>query len=210
MPPATKPVIFCVPASLDLAEMFDTSDRDYAAWFLDLLHRKLLSWQVDRRGYSRLKRDYITRFIPRQRFTSIRVTLERHGVVCVNRSYCTGEYSIGYRLDPKYWESKQVECRNQGLARKIRAYHEEQERRLLPVHRWLRSRLSEIEFNYKRAETIIGTMVPDTGSPTHVFDYRVLMRELAKRFRHKSRLYLKVDVYGRLHTPGNRSRPGKE
>ena len=84
---------------------------------------------------------------------------------------------------------------------KIQSYREERERRLLPVHRHLRSKLVGVNFGHEMANRIIVTMNPEPRSPIRVADYRVLLREMCRRFKHKSGLYCKVDNYGRVHTP---------
>src|SRR4051812_14549836 len=97
------PLIFHVPAELNLDAMFDGRDVYHAACLLDILHQKLITWDHDPGTFVPLKREYLTRYIPPRRLTHIRSKLEKRGVITVNRSYSVGRYSKGYRLERAYW-----------------------------------------------------------------------------------------------------------
>ena len=192
---------FRVPVELDLIDVLDAPDRDYGAYFLDTLLRKRVTWDVDARGYSRLQRSIVTRFIPERRFTGIRGALEAQQVIHVDRSYRAGERSIGYRLEPWYWPSRSIECRNKALIRRIQERQAVREKRLLPVHRWLHSKFGILDFDHGLAAEIISTMLPEDGSLITVHDYRVLLREICHRFRRRGAPFFEVDAFGRVHTP---------
>ena len=199
IPSLNHPVTFRVPAAIDLDDIFDELDRDYAAYLLDTLHRKTITWQFDDDGYTRLRREYLTKFIPKRRLTGIRATLEQHGVIKIDRLYRVGNHSIGYRLEPDHWRSKEVECGNKQLANKIRTWQRERDK-LQPVHRWLRSHLSRLQFDFGLAERIISTMRPDAGSRMTDSEYQVLIHEICKRFKPGGSRNFSVDAYGRVHT----------
>jgi hypothetical protein len=196
-----KPVTFRVPVDINLSDFFDEPDCDFAACMLDTVHGRMISWKQDDDGYVRLQRRKFTRFIPERRFTRIRSTLVARQVIEVDHSYSVDRYSKGYRLLPQFLESREVECHDRRLARRINCYHQELEARLQPVHRWLKRKLGWLQFDQDLAATIIPTMRPDADSPMAELRYRGMIREQCKSLSPTQITRLIPDSYGRIHTP---------
>ena len=170
-------------------------DRDYAAYFLNTLHRHALT----RHGkFKRFNRKILVQTIPEHRFTQIRDKLVALGVIEVNHSYQAGSRSKGYRLKPKYVKSRKVSCRTEFLSRKILARRRDRERQLLPVHKWLRSKFDVLSFDLKCAAKIMPTMKPKPGSTLTDREYQDLLDEICNR-RLPSR-HISVCKYGRVHS----------
>jgi hypothetical protein len=197
-------VAFQVPIAANLEEIFDDElDRHYAARFLDLLHRKMITWDFDRfrPGYIRLMHKYLANLIPVRRLKRIITRLREHGVISVHGSYCPGRNSKGYRLNPGYIECRPYRCTHKEIIRRIRQQQEETEARFLPVHRHLKKYLRRVEFDQVWANAIIPTMEPDNPDKVSVEEYRQILRECCKRLRDRRKSDIHVDKYGRVHTP---------
>ena len=196
-----KQIIFQVPNAIELADLFVGEDFDDAAYLLSTLHSKLVTGPRHKRGWCFLRRSTLTRYMRGRHFSRIRSRLHELGIIELRRSYRAGHYSMAYRLNPAYWESKSVECQSMRLSNKIRAYHARQERRLLPVHRHLRAKLRLLEFDLEQAEQLISDMVPPPRSPLTVGEYHTLLLERSRRLTTEAKSSLTVDPFGRVHTP---------
>lgn len=178
-------------------------DQAYAAYVLNLLHWRWLCWRADDDGFVRLKAEYLKKFIPWAQLKSIREALEAGDVIDWHRSYVPGERSMRYRLRPAFRRSHAVDFEHALLSRKIRQHRNETERALLPVHRWLRSNLTALEFDLPRAESVISGLLPDDGGPLSPDEYRELLLEQTRRLAEQQTggsPELTVCRFGRVHT----------
>jgi hypothetical protein len=195
-----KTPIFRVPLGLDLDEHFQRSDRDYAAYLLDMLHRHAITRRDEEDEFMQVNSTLLREFIPARKIIPIRTKLESLGAIEVNHSYQAAVRSKGYRLNTQYVRSREVECRTPSLARKIHEWRNARAARLKPVHRWLRSRFRCLEFDQDLADRIIPAMTPRTDSKLTVDEYQHLVLEGWLRLVQARRGNLSVDKYGRVHT----------
>ncbi|HEY1603670.1 MAG TPA: hypothetical protein VGG64_28975 [Pirellulales bacterium] len=194
-----KPASFYIPVMYD-PKMFPKSQRDYAHYFLNLLHWKWISWQADNRGYIRLKYDYLTKVIPVSVYKTLRNALIDSGVVQCDKQAQQGHKSYGFRLAPGYRHTRRVRCRDESVDHAIRVAYGTATVSLLPVHEWLKRRLAVLTFDMPLAESIVATMVPDEGSTLTVGAYRLQLLETCQKFV-DGELPLTCDRFGRVHTP---------
>jgi hypothetical protein len=210
-PKACQPVAFYVPADFDLA-ILPEHLRDYAAYFLNLVHWKWVCWRADRDGFVRLKYDYLTRVIPKEHWVKL-----VHGCLTgfdrlpgsASRTYpavieidgCEqGVKCRGYRLAPGYRRVRRVACTDDALSRRIReVYARAEGLPLLPVHRWLRDHLGRLDFDFRKALAVIATMEPEDECAMDVGDYRQLLAGSCQRLADGEH-FLTCDPYGRVHT----------
>ncbi len=114
----TNEIAFYVPTEFDSSTV-PKSQRDYAYYFLNLLHWKWICWQSDSRGYARLKHDYLTRIIPKSIWPDLRDSLWGDGVIQRDNVYDEGRKCYGYRLHPNYRQARRVVCNNAVLCKRI-------------------------------------------------------------------------------------------
>src|SRR5262245_13844976 len=80
VPSKGKPAAFYLPVDLDLT-IIPELDRDYACYFLNLIHWRWCCWKANAAGYSQLLYRLLTRIIPRQALKSIKDILIRNKVI---------------------------------------------------------------------------------------------------------------------------------
>lgn len=178
-----------------------------AAWFLNLIHWKWICWRADDDGFVRLKSDYLRRVISRSSLSEIRTVLADAGIIDWDRFYIQGCRSMRYRLREPYQRTRVMDCTDSKLCRKIRKLQRATEQELLPVHRWLRGRLTLLEFDIQRAESIISGMFPDADSPLEPDEYRNRLLEQAQSLDDQlcfGTPELTVCRFGRVHTATTR------
>ena len=121
----SKRVVLYVPDTFDPDVHLPDDLRHLADYARYLLHRINVGRVHLRRGNCLvyLKRDYLVRFIPRDRFMAIREALIESGVIHVRKFCIKGEMCFGYRLLPPY---------NQGFF----LYHPTSKRLIDKIIRW--------------------------------------------------------------------------
>ena len=172
-----------------------------AAWFLNLIHWKWICWRADDDGFVRLKTDYLRKVIPQESLGEIRHVLNDSGVMDWDHSYLKGQRSMRYRICEPYQRTQLVEFTDEKLCRKLAKLQREQ--KLLPVHDWLKDRLTLLEFDWPMAGAIISGMYPDDDSPLDTIEYRTLVSEQVQIFNDQQAAgtpELSVCQYGRVHT----------
>ncbi len=196
--PVNNPVAFYVPTRLD-QNAFPDHLWPYAAYFLNLLHWKWICWQGDDNGFIRLKHKYITRIIPRAYWAGIRDKLVGRGIVLESRSFESGRKALGFKLAPNYWQVQRIVCTDDKINQRIQKVYREQNQ-LLPVHRWLVSKLGDLRCDMDQAKRIFGTLHPEPESKFDVDEYRDLLYGCCQRIADGEQT-LSVDRFGRVHTP---------
>lgn len=197
----TQPVRLYVPRDQNWKRGLSDDTYPGAAWFLNLLHWKWICWRADDDGFVRLKSDYLRKVVPRESLSEIRNVLHDSGVIDWDHSYIKGNRSMRYRLCEPYRRTQVVECHDEKLGRKLRKLQRKQ--KFLPVHDWLKGRLTLLCFDRQRAESIISGMYPDDDSPLDVVEYQALVSGQVQRFDDQQAAgtpELTVCRYGRVHT----------
>ncbi|MFP6762955.1 MAG: hypothetical protein VB858_05035, partial [Planctomycetaceae bacterium] len=143
------------------------------------------------------------RLIGRRELPTVRQQLVAGKVIDWDQNYSEGR-SMRYRKRPEFWRTKKIQCNDARLQHRIRCLIQENERRLLPIHRWLRDRLLLLTFDIKQARSIADGMVPDADSPLLASEYRQLIREQIEHLSDQlndGTPEFSCDNYGRIHTP---------
>jgi hypothetical protein len=198
-----SPVRLYVPRNETWKRGLTAETLNGAAWFLNLLHWKWICWRADDDGFVPLKSAYLHRVIDPHVLKELRPTLVAAGVLDWDKSYVKGQRSMRYRIRKSFVRTRRVECRSQKVCRRILRLQGEAERKLLPVHRWLRDRLGMLKFDLHLAESIITGMVPDSDTPLTESKYRTLLNEQAQRLNQQvidGTPELSVCRFGRVHT----------
>lgn len=195
---------FYVPVKLN-PELIPPEKWLFAAYFLNLLHWKWITWRADANGFIRLKWEYLTRVLPRPIWPELRTQLVALGVIEVDGHFhfrAGGDHPkcMGYRLMPDYRKTKRILCTDESLARKIRAVYASDSAVHLPVQRWLNEKLDLLQFDMDMAQTIVAKMEPNADSEISVTDYQKLLTEACKRIANGDH-WLHCDRFGRVHTP---------
>ncbi len=190
---------FYVPVNLR-PSLIPRGQRQFAAYFLNLLHWKWLCWQADERGFIRLKQEYITRIILPEVWPEIRDRLWGKGVIHWDSTWTPGKRSQGYRLAPEFRKTRRIPCTSASLARRIQRVYAAESVPLVPVHRWLEGKLNLLRIDVERAHGVISTMKPDKGSAMPVDEYHSLLVETCKRIDTAAHWFV-CDRFGRVHTP---------
>ena len=194
---------FHVPVNDQWSRNLDSDHWSEAAYFMNLLHWRWLCWRADGDGFVRLKAEYLHRIIDSRILRKIRPVLVDTGVVDWDHTYIEGKRSMGFRITPPFWITRRVNCRSQNVCHRIWRLQDEAERKLLPVHRWLRDRLKLLTFDLHLAESIIAGMMPDSNTPLTESEYRTLLTEQAQRLSQQvidRTPELCVCRFGRVHT----------
>lgn len=172
-----------------------------AAWFMNLLHWKWICWRADPDGFIRLKTRYLRRVVSDKSLGEIRKTLSDSGVIDWDRSFVDGKRCMRYRVRERYQLTRLFRCDDHNLVRKVQKLDREQVP--LPVHRWLKDQLRQLEFDRSIAETIIAGMIPGDDCPLDTTEYQTLLLNQAQRFDNQQQAgtpELKTCSYGRVHT----------
>jgi hypothetical protein len=194
---------FYVPVNEQWETAVRSEHRMTAACLLNLIHWKWLCWRGDDDGYVRLKTAYLRRLLGQDALTAVRQSLVNGQVIDWDQTYQEGVRCMRYRLRPEYRETRLIHCDDERLTRRISRLRNEDEVRLLPVHRWLRERLLMLDFDIDRARSMIDGMLPDEDSPLMVKEYREILTEQLTRLNDQlanETPELTCDKYGRVHT----------
>ncbi len=189
----SKRIVLYVPDSFDAAFHLPEELRHLADYARFLLHRINMGRVHIRRGNCLvyLKHDYLAKFMPRGRFTTIRNALEKAGVISVRKFCVPGEMCFGYRLCPPH---------NQGfshhppttkrLVDKIKAWRAKEFREVrLPLHRDLRRFVKTITIDESAALSSV------RGRPFE----RSAQIAMIQRIVHGD-FFTVTDRFGRFHT----------
>jgi hypothetical protein len=194
-----KPAHFYVPIQYS-PSILPAEQRDCGNYFLNQIHWGRINFRADANGFVRLKAAYLSDLIPADWLPNIREELIEHKVIKCDKSAIRGKQSWGYRLLPPYLKTCLVPCNDADLQARIWKRQAEVDRKLLPVHHWLRLKLDLVHFDAKRAESIIATLEPDQGSRLSVEEYRDQRLQYSRCLTDDSSHYLTCDKYGRVHT----------
>jgi hypothetical protein len=195
---ANRPATFYLPIKFD-PTILPSFLRDYASYFLNLIHWRSICWQADENNFVRLKHDYLVKVIPKVILPDVRDALVGAGVVEWDDDYAIGKKCMGYRLAPGYRRTRRVVCTNEVLTRRIRRVNSKRERALTPTHRWLWGKLGRLAFDMDRAVSIIATLRPEPSSCLTISEYREQRAEFCQKLADGEH-YFDCDRYGRVHT----------
>lgn len=199
--PADPPrqVVFYVSPNLNPA-WFSPEQRNYAHYFVNLVRWKWLCWAGgDDSQMVNLKRDYITKVIPKTVWPAVLDRLEGKGVVRVDRTYCPGQRSFGYRLNPDFRDTRRVVCENATLNRRIHRVYATERVAPSPVHHALAKYFESLEFDIERLLGLAAAAEPD-DSEQDIEEYRGRLREFVQQIANRD-FWFVVDRFGRFHTP---------
>lgn len=178
-----------------------------AAYLLSIIHWRWICWRADEFGYVRLKYSYLRKVMQRDSIQFVIQTLAERAVIHVDRQYIVGTKSRGYRLAPEYWKTHRIVCENKRVAKNLRKLKAEIERNLLPVHRNLRTRLGNLEFDRCHARELVGEMTPKPKQKRKkvlsIEDYREIIFSQIEAFSidlQSEKPSLTSCKYGRVHT----------
>ncbi|MDE2095612.1 MAG: hypothetical protein KGL39_00015 [Patescibacteria group bacterium] len=194
---------FYVPKNLD-PEIFPEAIRDYAYYFLNLVHWKWIHWKSDSDGFVRLHYQLITKVIPRNLWPQIKNICLRSGIVESDHKTIPNKKSLGYRIARTSQVTHKVICNNPTTVQRIQKFYDSQNRIKAPIHRWLESKLLFLEFDLDQAIEIIQKLKPRKFKSLHdkkteICKYREKRIEYAKTLNDKQH-YLIPDSFGRVHT----------
>src|SRR5579871_612740 len=151
---------FFVPDAFDPAIHLPYDLQPYADCARYLLDR-IVSGTCMRRGnedgYVNLVATHLRHVTPNRVEKPIRKALVDAGVIQCDGHYIIGEKAMGYRFAPGFGRSHRVLCSDEKVAARISSLNRKPFRTdvTLPVHRYLRNWLDNIEIDMDRAEDII-------------------------------------------------------
>jgi hypothetical protein len=198
-PRTGKPAAFYVPKALD-----PKSVPQHLWWpaccFLNLINWRRITYRANADGYSHLLYEYLERYLTRGELREVREALMQRGVVECDKVAVIGRKAYGYRTTPDYRKTHRVVCTDDALNRRIWKAQAEEDRALLPVHRWLRGKLGLLCFDMDRARAIIATLGPARASKRAAAEHRLQRTEYCLRIARGDH-WFSCDEYGRVHTP---------
>ena len=189
----SKRVVLYVPNTFDPDVHLPEELRHLADYARFLLHRINVGRVHLRRGNCLvyLKHDYLVKFMPRGRFTSIRDALEEAEVIAVRKFCVPGELCYGYRLCPPHnQEFSHYQATTTLLINKIMAWRAKEFRDVrLPLHRDLR--------RFVKAITIdeIAALRSVQGGPFERSAQVTMIQRIVN-----GDFFTVVDRFGRFHT----------
>src|SRR5262245_22435248 len=202
VPKTGKPAAFYLPDNYDLGT-YPEHLRWYAAYFLNLIHWRTVTWRANAAGFVQLLYPYLDRVIPRPFLKAVKERLEADGVVVCDREAVKGRRAYGYRVTEPYLETHRVVCPDEELNRKIRRVSSREERAWLRVHRWRNAKLRLLALDRDRARAILSTRKPRKRArkaPLPVAEYRRRRADYCDMVAHGDHWFV-CDDYGRVHTP---------
>jgi len=189
----SKRVVLYVPDSFDLDIHLPLHLRHIADYARFLLHRINVGRVHLRRGNNLvyLKRDYLVRFIPKERFTAIRDALVESDVIHVRKFCVPGEMSYGYRLlYPHNQGFSLIRPTTKRLIDKIVRWRKRESDTLRhPVHRELRRYVKALTIDEQAALTSVH------GTPFQQAAQVAMIRRIAE-----GDFFSIPDRYGRFHS----------
>lgn len=196
---SARPAAFYTPVNYDPAT-FPEPLRDHAHYFLNLIHWRCCCSQADAAGFVRLKREYLTRVIPKAAWPGIRDRLIAKGVIQADLFYVEGSQSYGFRLAPVCRLTRRVVCQNDDLNRKIRAAHGDEFVPLLSIHRQLKSQFTKLAVDESLAFSINARLEPDADSAMGRDDYQARNADILQ-YLINGDIWFLCDRFGRVYTP---------
>lgn len=190
---------FYVPDRLDL-DSHPEPLRWYTAYFLNLVRWRTITWRANEDGYAQLLYAYLEKVVPRPALKEVRSLLINREVVECDELAVPGRKAYGYRLTADYQATHKVVCTDDRLNRTIWRVGHENDQALLPVQRWLKTKLADLVFDLGAAARIIDTLTPDRASGLSADEYRLQRLEYAQRVAGGDHWFC-ADEYGRVHTP---------
>ena len=192
-----KPAAFYVPVDLSLS-FLPKPLHGAAQYFLNLIHWKTCWWRADPDGFVYLKQKYLTRVIPARSWLTVKHRLVDAGVVVSDLKVAWGAKAEGYRITDPYRQTHRIECADPTINKKIWKLADDNDRYLLPVHRWLRDKLSLLKFDMAKATVFLATAKPRKRGFS-VKDYRRQRKNYCQLIADGEHV-LSCDEYGRVHT----------
>ncbi len=194
----------CVPVNASWERHVQPEHVPAASYLLHTITQRRTGWHSDQDGLVALKCEYLRRLVGRAELPVVRRALAGAGVIDWRRDFVPGVRSMRYRIRERFQPSRFVTCRDAALLRRVRRVYAEDERRLLPVHRWLKSKLAALRIDVDRARSIVSGMMPDVDSGLDIETYRVLLCDQITAFTEQLEagdVRLTCDDFGRVHTP---------
>ncbi len=189
----SKRVVLYVPDTFDPESHLPEELRHLADYARFLQHRINVGRVHLRRGNCLvyLKHDYLARFMPRGRFTSIRDALEEAEVIAVRKFCVPGELCYGYRLSPPHNQGfSHYPPTTERLINKIMAWRAKEFRDVrLPLHRDLRRFVKAITIDETAALRSV------QGSPFERSAQVAMIQRIVN-----GDFFTVVDRFGRFHT----------
>jgi hypothetical protein len=194
----------CVPADSAWKRHIDVKFHPPAQYFMHLINDRRQAWQTDFSGFIPLKCAYLRKVIPQEVLPKLRQSLVDDGTIHWRKKYAPGRQSMGFKLTSRFRKSKIVVCRDSLLIRRVNRLRIAKEFRLLPVHLWLKEKLSALVLDTDRARRIIGELIPKSDSTLDVDEYRQILYDQITVFADQlstGEIPLSCDKYGRVHSP---------
>ena len=167
---------------------------------------------VTRRGYVLLMTKLLRLLFPVRTgtFTSIKYAVLNLGLLEHDKHYSIGQRSQGYKLSKRLKEATwhKLPFHDQRLIRLLSNHKAEQEAALLPVHQWLKSKLAEIDLDWRAFQKAKGHKAMmldeirqhDLWFGVDEFGYRVhtnitsLPRRKRRYLRHNGKSLREIDI----------------
>ena len=189
----SKRVVLYVPDTFDPDVHLPEELRHLGDYARFLLHRINVGRVHLRRGNClvHLKRDYLVRFIPKERFTAIRDALVDSDVIHVRKFCVKGEMSYGYRLLYPHNQgfSLYQPTTNRLIDKIVRWRKRESDSLRHPVHRELRRYVKALTIDEQAAFSSVH------GTPFQQAAQVAMIRRIAE-----GDFFSIPDRYGRLHS----------
>lgn len=192
-----KQVGLYIPENLDL-QIIPDKQRWYAAWLLDLIHRKWNMMEINEYGYVLLKLKYVTRVIPNRMWPDLKNTLLKLKLIECDNKIVINSKCLGYKIPDGLYRTQRVVCTDHTVNYKIALLYDKQPHKL-KVHRGLDSWVYELKLDYDRTVSIVNTLEPD-NCKLDVVDYRNFLTEQCRKIYDKN-MWTETDEYGRFHSP---------
>jgi hypothetical protein len=205
-PPAPrdfKPAAFYIPKDADLEALLGERQWE-GAYLLNLVHVRRAWWREDAGGKVPLKAAYLHKVLgPRLR--PVCRALVGAGYLEWDGSYDKGKCQR-YGIPDKYRATHRVVCPEAALNRKIARVYADEDRALLPVHRWLAGRLEHLAVDLEKAREVIATLGPKSKRRKVRYTTAEYRRKLTDQVTLLANgdFRLTADKYGRVHSPVTR------
>src|SRR5262249_46389358 len=117
--------------------------------------------------FVRIKYEYATKVIPKKLWRDFIYgmlmgdkTCYPAVIECDLRSV-SGSKCFGYRLTPEYPKVRRIVCTHDAINHRITSIQREEERPLIPIHRWLAGWLNHLRLDGKAAKRLVAKMTPE-------------------------------------------------
>lgn len=198
-----KPIAIYLPEQLDLEKIAELLPvalapyAQYAGWFISQIQQVRIFNKMATEDYVPLKAAYLRKFFPTKKlFPLMKNILLGTGLIETDRRFVFGKKCLGYRLGRNYLGQthRRIELTDESLVRKIRNHRNSNDKQAnVPIHRWLKERLNELEIDVEGARAEIQKENPYKG------DWNDACHQSVEMINNKDINY-KVDEYGRVHS----------